>query len=141
MDEHAMNSLTRDFGRTYLKNSILFYEGERGEEVFFLTSGSVRITTTSTQAAEPQYGETSGQVYELAVLKAGDIFGEMAVLDERPRSATATAIEDSEVFVFNKADFFINLERYPLLAVRFLKLLASRIRRMDEQFKKAIADH
>lgn len=137
-DELARNSLTREFGRTYPKNSILFYEGETGEEVFFLLSGSVRITTTGQVLTTPQYDTSNSDVYELAILGPGDIFGEMAVLDERPRSATATALEDCEVIVFNKADFFVNLERYPQLAVRFLKMLASRIRKMDEQFKKAI---
>ena len=123
--------LEEKFGKTYRKGEILFKEGEMGTHVFFILSGKIRISTT--------YDQESGAVHELATLSEGDIFGELAVLDDLPRSATATALEESRIIVLNREQFYANITRYPSLAVRLLKLLGSHIRRLDDKLKRALS--
>lgn len=137
----AMQSLANTFGRDYPKNSVIFYEGEAGDEVFFITSGQVRITTTYGAPLEEggSLDSRKGPVHELCILGPGDIFGEIAILDDSPRSATVVATEDTRAIVFNRTDFYLNIERYPKLAVRLLKVLGKRIRAMDGKLKVALS--
>lgn len=114
----------------YQQGEALFREGDPGDRVFFIMSGRVQI---SKQLA-------NGQLHELAVLGEGDIVGEMAVLDGRPRSASVSALEPTEVLEVAKDNFLASMEQQPKLALNFLKLLALRIEQMNEKFKDALAD-
>lgn len=114
----------------YQSGEILFTEGDPGDRVFFIMSGRVQVIKNL----------SNGATRELAVLGEGDIVGEMAVLDGRPRSATVTAIEATEVLEVAKDNFLHSMEQQPKLAINFLKLLALRIEQMNEKFKDALAD-
>ena len=116
--------------KTYLQGETLFIEGEPGDRVFFIMSGRVQVIKTL----------ASGESRELAVLGESDIVGEMAVLDGRPRSATVTALDETEVLVVLKDSFLASMEQQPKLAINFLKLLALRIDQMNERFKDALAE-
>ncbi|MDR0495800.1 MAG: Crp/Fnr family transcriptional regulator [Treponema sp.] len=105
-----------DLKRTYPKDYLLFVEGEPGDELFIIQKGSVKITKI-----------TSDNEVLLAVLKAGDIFGEMALLEGKPRAATAMAYDDCEVMVINKANFEQMIQTQPQLIARVTGLLADRI--------------
>ncbi|HEY9839575.1 MAG TPA: cyclic nucleotide-binding domain-containing protein [Candidatus Obscuribacterales bacterium] len=107
----------------YQTGDTLFREGETGDRVFFIMSGRVQISKTL----------ANGEVLELAVLGEGDIVGEMAVLTDRPRSATVTAIDPTEVMEVARDNFLASMEQQPKLAISFLKLLARRIQQMDER--------
>jgi len=102
--------------RSYLKNSIIFCEGEPGDELFIIQSGSVKIIKI-----------TENNEILLAVLKSGDIFGEMALLESKPRAAGAVAYEDCQLMAVNKSNFQQMIKTQPQLIARLTTLLAERI--------------
>lgn len=104
------------FGKTYSANEIIFCEYEPGNDFYFIQEGKVRITKT-----------VGKSIKTLDVLETGDIFGEMAILEEAPRSATAVAIDEVKVLNFNRANFDQLMTRNPQLALRVLTLFSTRI--------------
>lgn len=105
-----------EFNRTYLKNTMLFAEGEPGNELFIIQKGSVKIVKV-----------VDNNEILLAVLKTGDIFGEMALLEAKPRAACAIAYEDCQVLAVNQANFERMIQTQPQLISRLTTLLADRI--------------
>jgi CRP-like cAMP-binding protein len=102
--------------RMYPKNSMIFCEGEPGEELFIIQKGSVKIAKV-----------VENNEVLLAVLKAGDIFGEMALLESKPRAAGAVAYEDCQLMAVNRANFGQMIKTQPQLIARLTTLLAERI--------------
>ncbi|MDR2542162.1 MAG: cyclic nucleotide-binding domain-containing protein [Treponema sp.] len=102
--------------RNYPKDSIVFCEGEPGHELFIIQKGSVKIVKI-----------TGNKEILLAVLKTGDIFGEMALLESKPRAAGAVAYEDCQLMAVNKANFEQMIQTQPQLIARLTTLLAERI--------------
>ena len=90
--------------------------------------GGVRISTTS----------PNGREAVLAILNAGEIFGEMALLDGGERTADAVAISDCQLLVIDQRDFIPFLETRADLCIRLLKLLSQRLRRTDELVEVAL---
>jgi len=105
-----------DISRTYRKDSLFFIEGEPGDEMFIIQKGSVKITKV-----------VGDNEVLLAVLKAGDIFGEMALLENKPRGATAVAYDDCEVTMINRANFEQMIKTQPQLITKVTTLLADRV--------------
>ncbi|MDR0475199.1 MAG: cyclic nucleotide-binding domain-containing protein [Treponema sp.] len=105
-----------EFNRAYSKNTMLFAEGEPGNELFIIQKGSVKIAKI-----------VDNNEVLLAVLKAGDIFGEMALLEAKPRAASAVAYEDCQVLAVNRANFERMITSQPQLIARLTTLLAERI--------------
>jgi CRP-like cAMP-binding protein len=105
-----------DVNRTYRKDSLFFIEGEPGDEMFIIQKGSVKITKI-----------VGDNEVLLAVLKAGDIFGEMALLENKPRGATAVAYDECEVMMINRANFEHMIKTQPQLIVKVTTLLADRV--------------
>lgn len=106
------NGLTR----TYPKEALFFSESEPGDELFIIQKGSVKITKI-----------VDNNEVLLAILKPGDIFGEMALLEDKPRSASAIAYEECVAMVVNKANFEIMAKSQPQIIARLTTLLAERI--------------
>jgi CRP/FNR family cyclic AMP-dependent transcriptional regulator len=111
----------------YAKDSTIFKEGEAGDRCYIITSGSVRISKLI-----PNIGEEA-----LAVLKPGNYFGEMALIDNFPRSANAITNEDADVFAINKTelDKILIDDRdlgYKLLWT-FTRTLSKRLRETNEK--------
>ena len=111
------------------KDSLIFKEGDIGDAFYLIVTGSVRISTFV-----PGVGEEA-----LTILREGEYFGEMALIDDAPRSASAIANEDTMVLCIGKDDFRKLLEQqtdiaYKLLWV-FTKTLSARLRKTDEQLK------
>jgi CRP-like cAMP-binding protein len=102
--------------RRFFANSMIFSEGEPGEELFIIQKGSVKIVKIVDNAE-----------VLLAVLKAGDIFGEMALLESKPRAACAIAYEDCHLLAVNRANFTNMVGSHPQLVARLTTLLAERI--------------
>lgn len=94
----------------------LMAEGDRGEEMFVIVSGRVRV-------------EREGQ--RLNTLGAGDFFGEIALVDGGPRTATVTAEEPSRLLVITHREFRSMMEEFPEVAAEVLNALAHRIRRLE----------
>ena len=101
--------------RNYPDNTMLFSEYEPGNELFIIQSGKVKIT------------KIIDQEILLAVLKSGDIFGEMALLDNKPRSASAISFGEVSVLAINKSNFEGMVQAQPQLATRLIQLLSERI--------------
>jgi len=105
-----------EFNRVYPKNSMVFAEGEPGNELFIIQKGSVTIAKIVDE----------NEVL-LAVLKPGDIFGEMALLEAKPRNASAVAYEECQLLAVNRANFEKMISTQPQLIARLTTLLADRI--------------
>ena len=105
-----------EFNRAYPKDTMLFAEEEPGDELFVIQKGSVKIVKI-----------VNDSEVLLAVLKAGDIFGEMALLEAKPRVASAIAHEDCQVLTVSRANFQHMITTQPQLIARLTILLADRI--------------
>lgn len=95
----------------------LMREGDRGQELFILVSGKATVTRGGTT---------------IATLGPGDFVGEMALIDDKPRSATVTADEDLSVLAISVQEFKPLLQAVPDMAEKLLKSLARRLRAADE---------
>jgi CRP-like cAMP-binding protein len=105
-----------EFNRLYPKNTMLFSEGELGDELFIIQRGSVKIVKI-----------VDNNEVLLAVLKSGDIFGEMALLESKPRTACAVAYDDCQVLAVNRANFQRMVSSQPQMVARLTTLLSERI--------------
>jgi CRP-like cAMP-binding protein len=109
------------------KGKVLFKEGDRGEDMYIVQSGKVAIKK---KLAE---GETT-----LAVLEKGDFFGEMAILERMPRSASAEVIEDGDLIVIAGEMFGDMIKSNPEIAVRMLRKQSIRLRETLKQLELAL---
>jgi len=104
------------FNRHYNDNEILFCEHEPGEELYIIQKGKIKITKI-----------VDNNEVLLAVLKPGDIFGEMAILENKPRSASAISFGESELLTVSKGNFGIMVQKNPQLGTKLITLLSERI--------------
>lgn len=102
----------------YTAGQVIFEEGQIGEELFVLLEGEVVITIEGTPIDR---------------LTAGSIFGEMALVDDNPRSATATADVDSKLLVVDATRFVELLRDHPDFGVKVMSIMSSRLRRLMEE--------
>ena len=105
-----------DFTRQYPKDTMIICEGQPGQELYILQKGSVKITKI-----------VNDNEQLLALLKAGDIFGEMSLLEDKPRSASAIAHENTVLMAVNKANFKRMVMSQPQIITRLTQLLSERI--------------
>ena len=96
---------------------VIFAEGDKGDAMYVVRTGEVTI-------------ERGGRVME--TLSGGGIFGEMALIDGSPRSATVRAKTDCEVAPINEKTFLFLVHETPFFAIAVMRTLADRLRRMDE---------
>jgi CRP-like cAMP-binding protein len=108
------------FGREYAPGEVLFREGEAGEVMFVIQSGAVRITK-----------RIGGEDKVLAVLGPGEFLGEMAILNGRPRTATATVVEETRCLVIDARTLEAMVARNAEIALRLIKKLAKRLDSAD----------
>jgi len=111
--------------RRYRKGSVLFVQGEQAERCFAIVSGAVKIS-----AYHPD-----GREAVLAVLGPGDVFGELALFDQSPRSADATAMEDSGLLSIDAKGLHEAIAESPKLGLTMLRVLAERLRQSNEAFQ------
>jgi CRP-like cAMP-binding protein len=112
----TLNSGSEEAVRNYPKDTMIFSEGEPGDELCIIQKGSVKIVKIM-----------ENREMLLAVLKVGDIFGEMAVLESKPRAASAIAYSDCQILAVNKANFSAMIGAQPQIVARLTTLLADRI--------------
>ncbi|AUX21967.1 cyclic nucleotide-binding protein [Sorangium cellulosum] len=104
------------YGREYLPGDVLFREGESGDVMFVIQSGAVRVSKS-----------VAGEDKVLAVLGPGEFVGEMAILNGKPRNATATVVEPSRCLVVEARTLQAMLQRNSEIALRLIKKLAKRL--------------
>jgi CRP-like cAMP-binding protein len=109
--------------RRFRRGEVIFHAGDPGDALFVIVTGAVKITLPS---------ETGDEAI-LATLKAGDVFGELALLDGAPRSASATALEATETMVLQRDRFRQLLAAEPTIRDALLAALASEVRRLTTQ--------
>jgi CRP-like cAMP-binding protein len=108
------------FGREYQAGEVLFREGESGEVMFVIQSGTVRITK-----------EVAGEQKALAVLGAGEFLGEMAILNGKPRTATATVVDTARCLLIEAKTLEAMVAKNAEIALRLIKKLAKRLDSAD----------
>ncbi len=116
-----LTKVTRE--KTYPKNSVIVFEDDPGDSLYVVKSGQVKVVLI---------GEDGREVI-LSVMGEGDFFGEMALIDDQPRSAHVIAMEDSRLIVLYRQDFLRCLEETPRIALGMLKALSRRLRSADDK--------
>jgi CRP/FNR family transcriptional regulator, cyclic AMP receptor protein len=109
--------------KKYRKNNLIIFEEDEGQLLYIIRTGRVKISRIN----------FTGEEVILAILGATDFFGELSIIDEGPRSATVTSLEEVELLSLRRQDFFDILTQHPQIAVSLLKLMAYRLRKTDEQ--------
>lgn len=115
------------FGRVAPAGTVVFKEGEPGREMFVLQSGKVRLTRT-----------IRGTEKLLAELSAGEFFGEMSIINDKPRMATATVVEDAQLLVLDPRTFEAMIKANGEIAVRMIKKLAARLDAANAQIENLL---
>lgn len=113
-------SLSMRVGREYPTGEILFREGDVGNEMFVIQSGKVRLTKRA-----------AGAEFPIAVLGRGEFLGEMAILNNKPRTATATILEDAVCLVIDAKTLESMITKNAEIALRLVKKLAARLDAAD----------
>jgi CRP-like cAMP-binding protein len=120
-DLATIESLVKE--RKYARGEIILRQGEEGIGLFIIKKGKVKVSKTL----------ASGKTIDIAVHSDGEYFGELAMLDNKPRTATVTAIEDTEVYIMTYWEFKALLESKPEIALSLLPVLVERFRETNEQ--------
>jgi CRP-like cAMP-binding protein len=114
-------NIYQKYVKTFEPGEILFKEGEHGEVMFIIIQGEVEIRkSTSAKTART-----------LITFHEGDIFGEMALIDKKPRSATAIAVSPCRTLVVNEALLDHMIEHNPDFAKKMIRMLSERIRKAN----------
>ncbi len=109
--------------RTFGSDRVIFHHGDPGGLLYIIVQGKVKITHTTAE----------GQEALLAILGAGDFFGELALLDDSPRSATAEAVSETETLTLHREEFIQFIRGNPDFSLHVLHTLAQHIRRLNSQ--------
>ncbi len=121
VDIQALARLTTR--RRYPKDTVVFFENEQGDTLFMILEGRVRVTILG----------DDGREVILSVLGPGDFFGEISLLDNEPRSATAIAAEESELLLLHRADFQGAMSDNTSIGGALIRVLTARLRRANHQ--------
>jgi CRP-like cAMP-binding protein len=129
LDAGALDQLCRYAKHSTLKRgAAIFSRGDPGNSLFAVLSGTVKISISSPE----------GRSAILNLISAGEIFGEVAVLDGRARTADATANTNCEIFIIDRREFIPFVRSQPALAMKFIELLCTRLRWTSDQVEEVI---
>jgi CRP-like cAMP-binding protein len=106
--------------RSYKKGEIVFHQGDLGETLFVVSEGLIKVFVTS----------EDGDEVVLATLRPGDTFGELALIDGGPRSASASVIEEATLVLLTRSAFFAALEHHPEIREALFRSLGRLLRRV-----------
>ena len=112
--------------RTYRRNEVIFNQGDPGDALHVITRGAVKIVLPSSE----------GEEAIIATLRAGDFFGELALLDGEPRSAAAMAVEATETLILPRSVFRELLETHPDLRDALFSALTKLLRRLTHHVEE-----
>jgi CRP-like cAMP-binding protein len=129
LQPEALDQLCRYTKHSTLKRGApIFSKGDPGNSLFAVMSGTVKISNSS----------ADGRSAILNLIGAGEIFGEMSVLDGQARSADATANTNCEIFAIDRREFLPFMRSQPELAMKFIELLCARLRWTSDQVEQVI---
>jgi len=115
--------------RELAAGQVIFGEGEPGREMYVIIAGEVEIRKKTAGASTKT----------LTVLRAGDLFGEMALVEEKPRSASAVAVKATRLLVMNEGLLDSMLDRNPDFARKLIRVLSERLRKANLLIQSALA--
>ncbi|GAA3604913.1 Crp/Fnr family transcriptional regulator [Marihabitans asiaticum] len=104
------------------RGDVLFHEGDQGDRLYVITEGKIKLGCTS----------TDGRENLLAILGPGEMFGELSLFDPGPRTATATAVAETQLIGLGNDQLRTLLQSHPRIAATLLASLARRLRRTNE---------
>ena len=107
----------------------LFQAGEPGESLFVVRSGSIELFIK----------DTVGQKIVLTISEAGDLFGELSLLDSGPRTATALALSDTELLMLDRDDLLLLFQKRPDAALNMLAAMSTMTRKADELLRTRVS--
>lgn len=114
--------------KTYPKGSVILFEDDPGDALYTVVTGQVKVV---------RIGEDGREVI-LSILRGGDFFGEMSLIDDQPRSAHVIAMQDANLLVLRREDFQDCLAEMPSIALGLLKALSRRLRRADDKIGELV---
>jgi CRP/FNR family cyclic AMP-dependent transcriptional regulator len=120
----AENPLFEKYGQTVDAGKVVFREGEVGEHMYIIQSGAIRISKN-----------VGGKEHELAVLQKGDFFGEMAIVSRINRTATATAVNQTQLLAFDRLGFLGMIEKNAKIALNVIDKLCRRLQNANGQIQ------
>jgi CRP/FNR family transcriptional regulator len=129
VDAAALGELSRRAGtRRLAADQPLFHKGDPGGELFGVLAGRLRVRGLA----------PDGRSAVFSYLDPGAVFGEISLVDEKPRSASIDAAEPSEVLVLHRSHFAALVRQHPQIAINLARLLAARLRRISDQAEDAL---
>jgi CRP-like cAMP-binding protein len=118
------SGLFNKFGITVNPGDILFREGDEGDKMYIIQRGNIRISKI-----------IEGTDHELAILGKGDFFGEMAIVTNESRSATATALNTTDLLEFDKQGFLSLINKNAKIALNIIEKLCRRLKKLHIQIQ------
>ncbi len=126
LDDDCLQPLTHvAMLRPIPRHTVVLHAGDRTDNIYFVLSGALKV----------QVSDEEGREVILSMLGPGELFGEMGVLDDHPRSATVLAVEPSEVVVIGKDDFKRCLVENPDVSLFIMRNLVKRLRLADRNIE------
>ena len=114
--------------RAFKKGTMVFSKGDPGNSLFAVVKGTVRIGVSSAEGREAVFN----------IIGPGEIFGEIALLDGRERTADALATTDSELLAIDRREFLPFVQSQPILATKLIELLCTRLRWISEHVEQIV---
>jgi CRP/FNR family cyclic AMP-dependent transcriptional regulator len=126
LDDQCLRPLTRVAALRHIsRHTVVLHAGDRTDNIYFVLSGALKV----------QISDEEGREVILCILGPGELFGEMGVLDDHPRSATVLAVESSDLVVIGKADFKQCMVDNPDVALFIMRSLTKRLRLADRHIE------
>ncbi|MFW6292888.1 MAG: Crp/Fnr family transcriptional regulator [Spirochaetota bacterium] len=120
----AENPLFEKYGQTFDAGRVIFREGDQGDHMYIIQTGQVKISKN-----------IGGREHELAVLEKGDFFGEMAIVSRIARTATATAVNTTQLLAFDRQGFMGMIEKNAKIALNIIDKLSRRLQNANSQIQ------
>jgi len=122
LDDDELNELAASIdSKNVTAGETLFNAGDFGESLFIVDRGRIELSIR----------DTTGQKIVVKVAEADDVFGEISMLDNRPRSATATALTDADLFVLDRDDLLLLFQKKPDAGLNMLASMGDMLREAD----------
>jgi len=130
LDENELTELAAVIdSQTVEAGKVIFNAGEFGDALYIVRSGEVELFVK----------DTAGQKIVLTTVEENEIFGELSMLDERPRSATALALTDTELLLLDRDDLLLLFQKQPDAALNMLAAISTMLRKVDRLLQTRVS--
>lgn len=129
LDDETVQALQATMSKVHLdRGEVLFREGQRGDRLYVITAGKIKLGRTS----------SDGRENLLSIQGPGEMFGELSLFDPGPRTATATAVAESELIGLGNDQLYEFLNQRPAVSINLLAALARRLRRTNDSLSDLV---